>query len=206
MTGVVLRCPNCGTTKGTLGECEACHEAQVRYYCTNHTPGRWLDGPACSQCGAAFGERPRPRAGTPATAGASQTPTAGPPTAGAPAPTARPRPAFRPTARPGAGRASTRESGRFPPWPVEDEEPLDKGIERRDERIRRPTSVQELLLDALRRRSPPPEPPPEREVLTRGPGLGGCLVRLVLLLFLALLATVGGVFVFASSWFQLFRL
>jgi len=59
---VVIRCPNCGTTQGTLGECEACHEAEVRYFCTNHSPGRWLDGPACVECGARFGvDRARPR-------------------------------------------------------------------------------------------------------------------------------------------------
>ena len=43
MSGVVLRCPSCGTTTAASGECEACREAQVRYYCTNHTPGRWLE-------------------------------------------------------------------------------------------------------------------------------------------------------------------
>ena len=44
---VVLRCPSCGTTQATPGECEACHEAQVRYFCTNHEPGLWLDGTSC---------------------------------------------------------------------------------------------------------------------------------------------------------------
>jgi hypothetical protein len=43
MSGVMLRCPSYGSTKATSGECEACHEAQVRYYCSNHTPERWLD-------------------------------------------------------------------------------------------------------------------------------------------------------------------
>jgi hypothetical protein len=56
MTGVVLRCPNCGTVEATAGECEACHEAQVRYFCTNHTPGLWLEASSCAQCGAKFGE------------------------------------------------------------------------------------------------------------------------------------------------------
>lgn len=60
MSGVVLRCPSCGNTRATPGECEACHEAQVRYFCTNHSPGRWLDARACPQCGAQFGERARP--------------------------------------------------------------------------------------------------------------------------------------------------
>ena len=47
---VVARCPNCGTTQAKTGECEACHEAQVRYFCTNHEPGVWLAGPTCPQC------------------------------------------------------------------------------------------------------------------------------------------------------------
>jgi hypothetical protein len=56
VTGVVLRCPNCGTVQATDGECEACHEAQVHYFCTNHTPGLWLDASSCAQCGARFGD------------------------------------------------------------------------------------------------------------------------------------------------------
>jgi hypothetical protein len=56
MSGVVLRCSNCGTVQATTGECEACHEADVRYFCTNHTPGLWLDQPVCGRCGARFGE------------------------------------------------------------------------------------------------------------------------------------------------------
>ncbi len=63
MTGVVLRCPSCGTAQATVGECDVCHEAQVRPYCTNHTPGLWLETQACPRCGARFGEtRPRPPA------------------------------------------------------------------------------------------------------------------------------------------------
>jgi hypothetical protein len=54
-TGVVIRCPNCGTTQSSLGECDACHEAETRYFCPNHEPGRWLDGPSCSACGARVG-------------------------------------------------------------------------------------------------------------------------------------------------------
>lgn len=60
MSAVVLRCPSCGTTQGSLGECGACHEASVRYFCTNHSPGRWLDAASCSTCGARWGESTRP--------------------------------------------------------------------------------------------------------------------------------------------------
>lgn len=62
MTAVVRRCPNCGTTQSTLGVCDACHDGEVRYFCNNHTPGRWLETSSCSQCGARFGEPvPPPR-------------------------------------------------------------------------------------------------------------------------------------------------
>lgn len=40
MSGVVLPCSNYGTVQASTGECEACHEAEIRYFCTNHTPGR----------------------------------------------------------------------------------------------------------------------------------------------------------------------
>ncbi len=67
MSAVVIRCPNCGTSQPALGECEACHEADTRYFCANHEPGRWLDGPVCAACGARYGmkpvsSRPAPRA------------------------------------------------------------------------------------------------------------------------------------------------
>ena len=55
MNGVIIRCPNCGTTQFTLGECEACREADTRYFCTNHDSGRWLDEPQCAACGARYG-------------------------------------------------------------------------------------------------------------------------------------------------------
>jgi len=50
---VVLRCLNCGTTQIGSGECEACHETHVRYFCTNHVPGVWLKTDMCPQCGIA---------------------------------------------------------------------------------------------------------------------------------------------------------
>lgn len=65
MSGVVLRCPNCGTTKAAPGECQACHQAEVRYYCTNHTPGHWLDAPKCPECGARFGDPVHPPVAVP---------------------------------------------------------------------------------------------------------------------------------------------
>ena len=45
---VVQRCPNCGTTQATAGECDACHDAQVRFFCTVHET--WLDAARCPTC------------------------------------------------------------------------------------------------------------------------------------------------------------
>ena len=55
MSAVILRCDNCGTSQSARGLCEACHEGQVRYFCTNHDPGRWLETPKCPKCGAEYG-------------------------------------------------------------------------------------------------------------------------------------------------------
>jgi hypothetical protein len=55
MSAVLLRCDNCGTSQSARGLCEACHEGQVRYFCTNHNPGRWLETKKCPQCGAEYG-------------------------------------------------------------------------------------------------------------------------------------------------------
>lgn len=49
MSGVVLRCENFGTTSATAGERQACREAEVRFFCTNHPPGNWLDTPVLSR-------------------------------------------------------------------------------------------------------------------------------------------------------------
>jgi len=85
VSGVVLRCPNCGTVQPVEGQCDACHEAAVRFFCTNHTPGLWLEGSACAQCGARFGDpvpsRPAPAPVTPPTVAP---PSVAPPRAGVP--------------------------------------------------------------------------------------------------------------------------
>jgi hypothetical protein len=58
MSTVVLRCPQCGSVQRDNGECVTCREAAVRYYCPNHTPGRWLVTPSCPDCGANFHHGP----------------------------------------------------------------------------------------------------------------------------------------------------
>lgn len=206
MSGVLLRCPNCGTTRSAPGECEACHEAEARYFCSNHTPGRWLDAPVCGQCGARFGEPARPPA---AAAEPSAAPAAAPvrkpvappkPAPARPMPPMRPRPS--PTARPTAEARPGRSLERPPPAEAEEDEA--PGL--RDRPGIRVTSLQELLLAAARarRRRPEalPDTYPEAAPIARGPG--GCLVRFVLLMVFLFLAMISGVFVFGSSVLRMF--
>ena len=77
MSGIVVRCPNCGTIQNAIGECEACHEATTRWFCPNHDPGLWLDAPLCPTCGArpgVPGARTRPTPAPPRGAPARATP------------------------------------------------------------------------------------------------------------------------------------
>lgn len=194
MSGVVLRCPNCGTTRGSPGECEACHEAQVRYYCTNHTPGRWLEARACPECGASFGAPARAPA-APAPAAPKRTPP--------PASTAPPRPP--PPARPSAGspKAAGDAAGRRERLPParDDERELREAPE---ERIVRAPSWQEMLLAAARARRRFPEAAPDFKVAPARRGPGGCFLRFVLLMVFLFFALVSGMFVFGSSLLRMF--
>lgn len=101
---VVLRCAICGT-QGHTGECEACSEGEVQYFCTNHNQGIWLDGPVCSRCEAKFGDPPRRPAPAPTPppvlAGRAEAPRLQPP-ARCRTPGRPPHPDFgrRPTRRP----------------------------------------------------------------------------------------------------------
>lgn len=196
MSGVVLRCPSCGTTKGAPGECEACHEAQVRYFCTNHTPGRWLDARACPHCGARFGEPARPTAAsTPAAPVRPRVPVPGAVPAPAPASTSTSRPKY-PSARPpkasGGGSGDGRE--RLPPA-------MDAGLDARAERVKR---WSELLRAATRARPVPMEAAPDFKAAPTGRGLGGCLLRLVLLMVFGFVALIGSLFLLGGSLLQLF--
>lgn len=107
---VILRCPNCGTTKATSGECEGCHEAEVRYFCTNHTPGRWLGASTCPECGARFGE---PAAETPSSAPTARVRTrSAVPAPVIPVRTRSPAPARGPA----SGSALDTAASRMAPW------------------------------------------------------------------------------------------
>jgi hypothetical protein len=177
---VVLRCPNCGTTRTTPGECEACREADVRYFCTNHEPGLWLAAPACATCGARFGEAPRAR------------PAAAP---------ARPSRAMRPTPRAATEPPSATPHGpsvrrSTPPaaFPPSEEEAEASGVAL--------APWQKALLAGLRAR--------RAGIATRSPGdtavsLGGCLRRLLLTVVLLVIALVAALFFFGRSLMEGFQ-
>ena len=172
MSAVVLRCPNCGTTQGVQGECEACHEAQVRYYCGNHTPGRWLDGKVCSHCGAVYGRT--------VTRPVSPPPSRPPPAA--PTSPRREPPEIGPSPREARSRGWTGPwSRRAPPAPADE---LDRAREEEAARARALERLHDLLRGADERR---------RTSLDLGlPTMlihvGGCL-RLAVWIFLFLLVS-----------------
>jgi hypothetical protein len=59
MSLVIQRCPNCGSVQDEGGVCTVCHDADVRWFCPNHEPGRWLDAASCGACGATATAGPR---------------------------------------------------------------------------------------------------------------------------------------------------
>jgi rubredoxin len=194
MTGVLLRCPNCGTTKSSFGECEACHEAQVRYYCTNHTPGRWLEAPECTLCGAVFG-RASP---APAPAAVSAPRSERRPTAGTSA-SARPLPR---TPRADIPKTRPREKADLDGAPSHRPDAAEPPESSRSGGVLLP-GLAEMLRAASRRRVHRESTPVGEAVPVRR-GMG-CLTRLLLMALFFLLSLVAGVFVTAGSLFQMFR-
>ncbi len=187
MSGVVLRCPNCGTTKATPGECEACHEADVRFFCTNHTPGHWLSAPVCPACGARFGERTSPTPSRPAER-RTESPRR------SPAPPKRPSRTSRP-ADSDPGPADEEWPG---PWGDEDRETPPRRTETRE-----PVVVRLPDLLRMRRRTPPAADPLYMPDPARaGLALGGCLVRAIFLGFFLLIALFLGGLLLGGSLLQ----
>jgi hypothetical protein len=190
MSGVVLRCPSCGTTKAAPGECDACHEAEVRYYCTNHTPGRWLDSSTCPQCGSQFGVPERRPAAPPSPPARPRRPAPAPV---APAPTPSPAP--------------TRPKRRYTPWPpggpwdrrpAPDEE-TEARLRRdpfRDALARR---LPDLLTEAARARrsAEAPDMPPV------GMAAAGCLRAVLLIALFFMLALFGLSMILGGAMIQL---
>jgi hypothetical protein len=175
---VALRCPSCGTTKTTAGECEACHQAQVRYFCTNHTPGLWLYASTCPKCGARFGEPTRVSSSAPPTV---RVPTRSRSAAHAP-PASSPRPRVSGSRRmSGSGARSLPTEGELGPG------------------VSRLAPWQKLILAALRARSMHAKTAAERERSRTGRGAGGCLVRFVLVIVVLFFALVSTVFLFGQT-------
>ena len=183
MNGVLLRCPVCGTTQSQPGECDACAEGTVRYFCGNHSPGEWLDGPLCSDCGARFGEAPRK--------GPDLTPHAAP---------TKP---LHETRRPGpapsvsGGTGPRRTVRRSPPAAGR---PVDTPAV---------PSLRDLLADLSEGRESPgytveevPRVEPTMPVPGRSPFVLGCLFRLLLMVVVLIVLAVFGFFLLLGGVLQ----
>ena len=175
MSGVALRCATCGTTQSHPGECEACFDEKVRYFCSNHSPGLWIDGPVCTRCGAKFGDAARRE---------SELPSRSAPAARAPGtrrPVSRP-PKRGDTAAPRGGGpsrppASVEDSSDIPTTPS-----LAEFLAAIAERTRRRYRTEEVGTEL----------PAERR--SRGLPVIGCLFRLVLFIIVLIALVLGGLF------------
>ena len=188
--GVALRCPTCGTTQSHRGECEACSEGEVRYFCSNHNPGLWLDAPVCTACGAELGAAPsRPAEAT--VAGAAPTVSR-----------RRTRPDLPPPLPRGGGTPSP---GMRPSTGVKRSPP--KAADPEDTAVR--PSLEDVLVDMLEegeRTRPPVEEAPWRERMAAAPRTSfpfvGCLVRLLLFVLLIIALAIFGLFLLMGGAFQ----
>jgi hypothetical protein len=170
---VNIRCPNCGTTRAALGECEACGEPKVRYFCTNHRPGIWLDSPICPSCGERFGERARP------------IPTPAPPI---PARAGPPKPSRSP--------APVRSAARTPALVSTKTSPSEAELEPEAAEL---APWQKILAAAWRARQLATSAGAERETRLAVPSAGGCLRRLLLVIVLSLIAFMIAAFFFGRA-------
>ena len=181
MSGVALRCATCGTTQSHPGECEACFEGSVRYFCGNHTPGLWLDEPACHACGAKFGDPPKRPA-------ARRTPAA----SEGPARTMR-GPRSRSPRTPGGEPAGPRRRSPPPRVPEPDDAPAAPSLadllaDIAEERTRRRSERRDVPWTS------PPPPGPRMSI-----PIAGCLVRIVLLVLFLIVLALAAVFVLLSA-------
>ena len=200
MSSVILRCPNCGTTRSSLGECEACHESQVRYYCVNHTPSLWLDAKNCSACGARFGETPPPPPKAPAPALTRRPPAAAPPQR----PKAASSPRSMPARRPVSGGVPADGHLRAPPGEIEKTPDARRVRGERDVHV---SGWGKMLRAASSARRSPLETKADSGFdpgALPGRRPGGCLLRILLMIVFLFLALASGVFVFGASILQMF--
>lgn len=181
MNGVALRCPKCGTTQNHTGECDACYDDQVRYFCSNHSPGLWLDEPVCKECGAKFGEAPRRRPVLPAPAAP-------------PVPTRKPRQPELP--RPMPRRAEPPPTSRRRP-PDPEVTPAEPSLE---DLLGRIASGRRERTGYRDEEAPSGEPAPEVRLPRLRPK--GCLVKLVLVALLLLALFLGAPFFLVGGVLQ----
>lgn len=172
MSGVVLRCPNCGTTRALPGECDACHEAEVRFFCTNHKPGHWLESAQCPECGARFGEHAK-----------SPTPE--------PTPVA-PRPP-RPSRRPQQPAELSRPRSTLDSSDVVGSPPTDASTDAAED-LRRKLALRNVIMARLpellgpTRRRPPEDPDLVYSSRSLRPTLGGFVAKALFLAFFFMIA------------------
>lgn len=171
-----MRCPTCGTTQSHPGECDACSDAEVRYFCGDHDPGLWLDGPVCTTCGARFGEAAR-----------------------------RPPPA-RPVGRREPPRPESREPIRRAPDVSRTTVRRPPPRVREMEEARPSPSLEDLLArlshEGERRRDEVEEmavPEPPADATRPGVPVVGCLFRVLLFVLLAIVLAVAGLFLLFSG-------
>lgn len=187
---VIRRCPNCGTTQAISGDCQACHEAEVRYYCTNHTPGVWLDATSCPHCGSRLGATVREKSTAPPPPVRRPAPApvpARPRGSGAPPPL-RSTPPFAPSSPPPAPSPTS--------WDTDMTTAAlpDAAVETYSART---LPWQQLLKAALRARAAGRAP--ERTGASMARNLSGCLLRLLLVAMVLFLALVAALFLFGSA-------
>lgn len=200
---VIRRCPSCGTTQAISGDCEACHEAEVRYYCTNHTPGVWLDGTSCPHCGARLGAAPRPKSTAPPPPVRRPAPAPVPPrprATGAPPPKATPP--FAPSSPPPAPSSPPPAPSWPPPLPSPSTWDVARGPttleDAATETRSRRTSPWLLMLEGLLR-ARAARRAPDRPAPSMARSLPGCLLRFLVLAIVLFLALVAAIFLFGSA-------
>lgn len=190
MSGVMRRCPACGTTQADPGECESCYEDKVRYFCDNHKPGRWLDSSQCNVCHAKFGDAPK---GVPPLRPAPPRPVRPSPPRGHES-----RPPKPPRSRPPFSGVGSTPRPRTPE-PVRPRFTLEEVLARMSPRERERAGYREEPMsveDVIRVIRP--------EVKLPALPIKGCIFRFIIFIFLLIALGLGGLFLVVGGGLQEF--